>query len=640
VGTDQSARVSAQIAVAKHAPLRVVAGPGTGKTYSLMAGVTQLLSNAVTAARILVSTFTRTAAADLKREIAKITFFGARDIVAGTLHSFCFSVLSREGVFPVTGRVPRPLLDYELPFLVADLRDKSFGGLRDREKRLRAFGAAWARLQHEKPGWASDAVDRKFDTELNSWLRFHEGMLIEELVPIALRYFRQNPAAPELTAFDHVLVDEYQDLNKAEQVLLDTLAEHGSLTVIGDEDQSIYSFKYAHPEGIREFPATHAGTILETLELCRRCPKRVIELANNLIGVNASRSKRLLKPPATCDDGEVLIVQWLNMEQESRGLARFIKQRIDKGAKPGEILVLAPRRQFGYAIRNELVRLGVIAHSFFSEQSLDGNPRDSAACESQETHALLTVLARPQDRVSLRCFCGFGDPSLESAGWRRIRAHAEKAGTHPRDVLDALVDGSLRLAYVDGIVKRYVELKRRETELGGLRGSALADALFPATKEWADPFRGWAATITDPNYTAADLSDVLTTAIARPELPTDVEYVRVMSLHKSKGLTAQLVVIVGCIEGLIPSFDSTLRGAEIARHLEEQRRVMYVAITRSRTTLVISSIRQMRRDLAHKIGARLVYGPGSVGPAITSRFVNDLGSTAPASRRGSETWPE
>src|SRR5207247_9588521 len=109
----------------------------------------------------------------------------------------------------------------------AELRDSACGGLRDREKRLRAFGAAWARLQHEDPGWASDPVDKKFDRDLNSWLRLFEAMLIEELVPIALRYLRRNHAAPELTAFDHVLVDEYQDLNKAEQVLLDTLAAYG-----------------------------------------------------------------------------------------------------------------------------------------------------------------------------------------------------------------------------------------------------------------------------------------------------------------------------------------------------------------------------------------------------------------------------
>ena len=130
----------------------------------------------------------------------------------------------------------------------------------ERRDRLQAFAAAWAREQDQEPGWAEDETDRRFQAVLDEWLRFHEAMLIGELVPVALRYLRDNPNCPERRQFDHVLVDEYQDLNRAEQSLIDLLSENGKLTVIGDEDQSIYeSFRYAHPEGISRFHETHEG---------------------------------------------------------------------------------------------------------------------------------------------------------------------------------------------------------------------------------------------------------------------------------------------------------------------------------------------------------------------------------------------
>jgi DNA helicase-2/ATP-dependent DNA helicase PcrA len=84
--------------------------------------------------------------------------------------------------------------------------------------------------------------------------------LIGEIIPELYRYLRNNPAAPEPSMYDHVLVDEYQDLNKAEQAVVDLLCGTASLCIVGDDDQSLYGFKHAHPEGIRTFPQTHAGT--------------------------------------------------------------------------------------------------------------------------------------------------------------------------------------------------------------------------------------------------------------------------------------------------------------------------------------------------------------------------------------------
>ena len=116
------------------------------------------------------------------------------------------------------------------------------------------------------------------------------------MVPVTLAYMRSNPLCDERSQFENVIVDEFKDLNRAEQVLVDLLAEHGSLSVIGDEDQSIYSFKHAHPDGIVTFADAHAGTHDETLNVCRRCPTRVVTLSNSLIAQNQTASGRPLQP--------------------------------------------------------------------------------------------------------------------------------------------------------------------------------------------------------------------------------------------------------------------------------------------------------------------------------------------------------
>jgi superfamily I DNA/RNA helicase len=103
---------------------------------------------------------------------------------------------------------------------------------RERQRRIRAYEAAWARLQHEEPGFAQAAADAAFQNVLVAWLRFHEGMLIGEIIPELYRYLRNNPAAPERSLYDHVLVDEYQDLNRAEQAVVDLLSTSAALCVV------------------------------------------------------------------------------------------------------------------------------------------------------------------------------------------------------------------------------------------------------------------------------------------------------------------------------------------------------------------------------------------------------------------------
>jgi len=125
----------------------------------------------------------------------------------------------------------------------------AFAGKKATRRLLQAYEAAWARLQRDTPGHALTPLDQAFETALLSWLRFHAAMLIGELVPLTLAFTRANPGLPVLPALEQVLADEFQDLNRADQRLVLALAAPALLLVIGDDNQSIYRFRHANPEG-------------------------------------------------------------------------------------------------------------------------------------------------------------------------------------------------------------------------------------------------------------------------------------------------------------------------------------------------------------------------------------------------------
>jgi superfamily I DNA/RNA helicase len=249
--------------------------------------------------------------------------------------------------------------------LLYDLSNE-FGDKRARKKRIRAYEAAWARLQHDEPGHAADAEDQAFESELVAWLRFHQGMLIGEIIPYLYRYLRNNPAAPETGDYTHVLVDEYQDLNRAEQAVIDLLSANATICIVGDDDQSIYSFKFAHPAGIRDFETTHPGTDDHEMLECRRCPTRVVEMANSLIAHNNDRVPRQLVPRQENGARRVSIVQYGSLANEAAGIADFVVDLVENHHyEPRDILILAQRRSIGNPIHQALTGRNVPTKSYY-----------------------------------------------------------------------------------------------------------------------------------------------------------------------------------------------------------------------------------------------------------------------------------
>jgi DNA helicase II / ATP-dependent DNA helicase PcrA len=629
--------VARDIAACDESPIRVMAGPGTGKSFALKRRVARLLENGANPGRILVVTFTRNAAASLLSDLQGLGIDGCKRIKVGTLHAYCYSLLMKRNVLEFLDRHPRPLLFFTrsgvmqfegTPFLYDVCRESKYGSKRDATKAVRAFEAAWARLQADDPGWALTPKDQAFHDSLKNWLTFHKAILIGELIPLTLQYLRDNPACTERHVFEHVLVDEFQDLNKAEQVLVDILSETSCTLLVGDADQSIYSFRYAHPEGIVTYHDTHPGTHDAILANCRRCPRRVVALADHLIRRNylPAESQRL-HPCANNPAGDIAIVQWQDLAQEAQGIADFCHHLVSShDYLPQDILVLCPRRLIGYGIRDALKQTGVPAHSFYYEEAMEPG-------KVQESLTLLSLLCNNDDRVSLRYWLGLGSSTWNSRGYEALRSHCTNSGQSPFAAMCETSENRLTLPHSKDLVERFRILQKELKALSGLCGDALIDRLFPDGYDWSEAVRDM--TRLADNTTPEELLDLLRTQITQPEMPEAGRYARVMSLHKSKGLTSRAVIVAGCIEGLMPTCKPDLTPQEQEMLLKEQRRLFYVAVTRCREILVLSSVVTLEKSMAYKIGA-LVRGKSTTGHTITSRFINDLGPSAPRRQVGSQ----
>ena len=220
--------------------------------------------------------------------------------------------------------------------------------------------------------------------------------------------------------------------------------------------------------------------------------------------------------------------------------------------------------------------------------------------------------------------------------YARLRQHCEQNGLAPRVALDAMVAGNLNLPYTGALVARYQQLLQRLAALMPLGTPALVDTLFPSGNSDVAAVRQAALLIVPNVQTPRELLDELRSDITQPELPgTQGPAIRIMSLHKSKGLTARLVVIAACVAGILPSIDLTATIQEQTRQREEQRRLFYVGLTRSIETLVVSSAVRIPSGVAMQMRVPVMAG-GGPGVAIlqASPFLAELGPHAPNSIHG------
>ena len=540
----------------------------------------------------------------------------------------------RDSVLALTGRHPRILMNHERDLMLRDVGG-DFGSIYHRRRRLEALLAGWARGAAEYPEVAIDDEDRVFARRVRRWLIRHRAMLIGEVVPIAHGYLSTNPMAEELDAFDHLVVDEYQDLNALEQDLLEVLAARATtLCIAGDDDQSIYSVRYANPFGIQRFLArddveTHG------IEVCGRSPANVVYMANSLIAQAPDRNKAPLYPLDHDQQGDVSIVQWADVASEIDGVVSAIADDVGRREiEPGEILVLTNWRKTGEGIRDRLLDVDIPVRSYFTQEELDSN-------ESQETVALLRLVVDRTDLPAVRVLVGLEDKSGRSSTYQRLLQHCYTNSLDPTEVLRRLSTGErfsdLR---IPSLVTRYKRSMHRVEQLRTLELPDLVDHLFPPD---ASPHAGLRSVALESLKAAERPSDLLNdivSAVTQDDVPQQPNFVRVMSLHKSKGLTADAVYIVSAVDGILPTITST-DPTDTEAAFEEGRRLFYVALTRAVHQLVISSIATM--DLAdanrRRVKKSATWRSGDVFKirTIASPYIAELGPSAPRTERG-DSW--
>lgn len=610
-------------------PLRVLAGPGTGKTFSIMKRVERLMEEEDNLQSILLVTFTRMAATDLSRKVSELGNQKGISLKATTLHSLSFSILNKEQVIEATSRTPRPLLRFEMDPLLYDLKGQGLGGIRYLEKNIRAYESAWARLQREEPGWAQSDEDKQFECVLLSWLKFHKSMLIGELIPITLNYLRNNPASPYYKKYQHVIVDEFQDLNKAEQVLIRYLIENpNNICVAGDDDQSIYAFKYANPEGIKEFNKDYPNTHDEVLTECRRCPKIIVKVANELIDKNNRYPKKLSEKKDNIE-GEIAIIQWEGLKKEAEGIGKIVKHFIEReGIFPGEVLILAQRQQIAKYIEEEIKKYNIPVINYYNSNFFNNNV-------SKERFVILTLLAYPHDRVALRWWLGKDSKKWHASSYSKLWLYCEKTNETPREALEKLKNGMLNISGIQSLLERYKKLTQIIEKAQEKTGIDLINILFPEPMKECKDLRASAIRVIDENenISAKDLVDKLREEIIHPEIPLQRNEVSIMSLHKAKGLEADLVIIPACVQGLIPSIDRDKTSDEQRRELEENRRLFYVGITRTKKVLILSSFLWMNIGQAKKMKIHYTVSK-NLAKVQSSQFLGELGSRCPKAIKG------
>jgi DNA helicase-2/ATP-dependent DNA helicase PcrA len=561
----------------------VEAGPGTGKSATLVELVDNLLSDDDDPPRLRLLTFTRAATAELAKKVVGATATQVER--PSTIHSFAISVLVRN-----TGAAdyPEPLRmadDWERDNIVLPTLARRMGVTIPVLRNLfREMEANWqALVPQDDPKIPAD-VRARFLGAWNEHRQVYGYTLLSEL-PYLLLQALTNHADLQGLDYDLLLVDEYQDLNPCDLRVLRLLADQGcSILAAGDEDQSIYSFRKAAPEGIRRFAADYPGAAIYPLTITRRCGRRIVTWARSVIERDPDRNPN--RPPLRAaddaEDGEVALLAFNTSQQEGQGAADLIEHLIkDEQLPPGEILVLSRGDRaglFSAPIKEELGNRGIpVCDPSVVQRALE-DPDNRRSLE------VLRLLVRRDDPLAWAALCHL----------------TNGVGSNFVDFI-YMVAAKTRSSFGTTLLESWGK--------GFPNGPASSRKMVPVITDvvaWLDahplpdepPEDGWGAWIVSlagspvvPTF-SPELASILVELDGLVEAPSDFgrylnqvqplgrdlaasreDGVRFMTMATSKGLTVQATIIIAAEEGVIPRPEADLA---------EERRLLYVALTRAR----------------------------------------------------------
>jgi DNA helicase II / ATP-dependent DNA helicase PcrA len=616
-------------------PLLVIAGAGSGKTRVITYRLARLLARGADARRVMVVTFTNKAAGELRERVGRLLGISGRDMSGlwiGTFHALCARMLRRWGEAIGVRRdfviyddddqrrlMSRVLADLQVPERLFPVRQVMSSI--DRAKNQGLTPETFARSDY-----FDDVVGRAY-TAYEERLRAANAIDFGGLLVQALHLLApESPAAPELAdRFLHVLVDEFQDTNSVQYRLVRYLSHKGrSITVVGDEDQSIYKWRGADIRNILDFERDHPGAGVIKLEQNYRSTSNILRAANAIIARNTERRDKQLFTEASAGE-PIMSFEGETERDEAEFVAATISSALGADAAPRDFAVFyrtnAQSRALEDALRSHDIPYTVVGGTRFYDRA-----------EIKDLIAYLRVLQNLDDELGLLRIVnvparGIGDSTVEKvvafARQRResvflaMRAAAENPGqsglglaTAPARKLSAFVQllDQLRAA-APGLGP--AALAEKVLEESGYRDALAEEASLEAEGRIENLLELIAQM---REYERESEEPSLAGFLERVALASDVDgydpdkgAVSLMTVHTAKGLEFPWVFLTGLEENVFPHARST--DDEVA--VEEERRLCYVAVTRAMRRLFVTRVRRRRLS-------------GQELPGLPSRFLRDL----------------
>jgi DNA helicase-2/ATP-dependent DNA helicase PcrA len=477
-------------------------------------------------------------------------------------------------------------------------------------KSLNRLSADWETLKADTAGWERDYPDAPF---LGAWQQ-HRGVygyvLRAELV------YRLKRALEQYADFTlegpprHLLVDEYQDLNRCDLAIVRALSQRrAELFAAGDDDQSIYGFRFAHPEGIRRFCEDYPGAAPLELTLCRRCDPGILRLAEFVANQDHERIAKELRPEEGRGEGEVRLLRFRHQYEEATRVAALCRNLIQcHGYLPHDILLLV--RYDRYDVYSSVLRAAL--HGAGVPVSA-GEERDPFAVQpggqarpGRLLLSLMRVAVHPADHLAWRTLLHLRRNGIGAGAIQAVYGFARQRGLTFCAALDHVEQNPGELGTFGPRVAAEVREVRVMADQLATGVQAAADLLAPGSL--ADGLESTARVIIPEaqpreetlsfirraaeDCAAEDLRDLvqaLTTSSEDIEQHIEEGKVNVLTMHKAKGLTAKAVFVVGAEDQVIPG------RAQGADGIGDERRLLYVSLTRAKHYLFITYC-ERRRD--------------------------------------------
>lgn len=598
--------------------VRVVAGPGTGKSSTIEERVRWLLDQPVQPGSMYVVSFTRASALDLRQRVyaygMKHGFASVTKVRVTTLHALALRTLRAAGLLTGYPADPLVLSDWELENVFdAEFGDATGIGKERREMIRLEHEAFWSTDQWDPPNYVppdppiSAAERAGFNAFHGPATQSYSCVLPGEIVRQCVSHMSAGTLnATALLHLEHLIVDEYQDLNPMDLRFVNLMATEGAhVFVAGDDDQSVYSFRFASPAGIQNFAMTYPECGKHTLADCFRCSPGVLVPAQHLIAAN-SQPQRIPKtlislyaasaPPVA---GAVHRVRFTSGVAEARAIAASCDALIASGVNPRDILVLlSNQRTLLPMLRTELERAAVPFESPHAATFLSARP-------GRLIFAVIRIVCDGDDYVAHRVLLGM-PPGIGVATCGAVRAAVIANNLNYRSTfyqpLPSGVFAGRPLRTLNNARAICSELQGwRSADTVGQREADIAEMVARvlgtgAADTWCDYTTSLPKNMTLEemrDYLWADTDEqqaaLLQRVLERLDLPVPEggmlpPRVRVMTMHGAKGLSAKVVFIPGVEEEIIPGpWRQPYPGLVL-----EAARLLYVSITRARAACIIS----------------------------------------------------